>query len=480
MADPVATQENVGSIARRALGWSFLNNFVGRAGTLLVGIVLARLLVPEDYGIYAVALVALNAVLSVNELGVSLAVVRWPGDVDRIAPTVVSLSLGSSAVLWLGCFVLSPVVCRALQAPEATGVLRVLTLSVLIDAVTAVPAALMTRAFRQRERMIVDTAGLLVSSAAAVGFALAGLGAWALAISLILGNLANSLFVLWYTPRWHAPGFQKDVARELLAFGLPLAAASLVIFGLLNVDYVIVGGLLGPTALGFYLLAFNLSAWPVNIISAPIRRVSMPAFARLHESADGASAAYLRACLLVLLVTAPISLLIAVFARPMIEFVYGDRWLESAAVLPWLMVLATVRVLSELTYDFFVALGRSRVNLVIQIAWLVGLVPALVIGARQGGIVGVGIGHAAIGLLLVLPAYAVALRSSQVSVLQLAAPLLRPSIGLLVAAAIGIGSLRLVDSDPLVLVVGGGLSALGYLVAVRPYFRLLSSLNQPV
>ena len=66
-----------------------------------MGIVLARLLVPEDYGVYAVALVALNGLLSMNELGVSLAIVRRPGDVSRIAPTVKTLALGSSLVLWL-------------------------------------------------------------------------------------------------------------------------------------------------------------------------------------------------------------------------------------------------------------------------------------------------------------------------------------------------------------------------------------------
>src|SRR4051794_1113785 len=70
--------EPLATTARRALWWSIANNLVGRVGTTLVGIVLARILVPEDYGMYAVALVALNGLLSVNELGVSLAVVRWP------------------------------------------------------------------------------------------------------------------------------------------------------------------------------------------------------------------------------------------------------------------------------------------------------------------------------------------------------------------------------------------------------------------
>src|SRR4029453_10368021 len=77
----------LGTLVRKGLGWSFLNTVVGRVGTVLVGIVLARLLTPADYGVFAVALVALNALLSMNELGVSLAIVRWPGALDRLGPT---------------------------------------------------------------------------------------------------------------------------------------------------------------------------------------------------------------------------------------------------------------------------------------------------------------------------------------------------------------------------------------------------------
>src|SRR5262249_53330556 len=111
--EPAVAEPSLGRRTSRALLLSFLNNVVGRVGSSLTAIVLARLLVPADYGVYAVALVALSALLSLNELGVSLAVVRWPGSVDRIAPTVATLSLASSAALYAGCYVAAPAVCAA-------------------------------------------------------------------------------------------------------------------------------------------------------------------------------------------------------------------------------------------------------------------------------------------------------------------------------------------------------------------------------
>src|SRR5262249_13600134 len=91
--EPPPAEPALGRRTSRALLWSFLNNVVGRVGSSLTAIVLARLLVPADYGVYAVALVALSALLSLNELGVSLAAVRWAGSVDRIPPTLAPLPM---------------------------------------------------------------------------------------------------------------------------------------------------------------------------------------------------------------------------------------------------------------------------------------------------------------------------------------------------------------------------------------------------
>jgi PST family polysaccharide transporter len=470
---PVNLPAPVAATARRALWWSIANNAVGRVGTTLIGIVLARILVPEDYGMYAVALVALTGLLAVNELGVSLAVVRWPGDVSRIAPTVVTLSIASSVVLWLAMFFAAPVVANALNATDATTFVRFLSLSVLIDAVTAVPAALMTREFMQRERMLVDSAGFVIASLTAIVLAVLGYGAWALVWSALLGNIVNAAFILRYAPRRYLPGFRIDVARELLSFGLPLALASLIITALLNVDYVVIGAELGPAALGFYLLAFNLSTWPVNMFSAPARRVSLPLFARLNAGNASASTAFVPVCSVMIMFTLPACLAIAVFAEPMIRTVYGDTWLAAASVLPWLMVLALARVLSELAYDFLVALGASRSNLALQFIWLVALLVTLPVAVKAGGIEGVAIAHAGIALLIAGPAYAFVLRGTGVSLRAIAVQIVRPLAGTALAAGAGVAVLVLVDGRLIQLGLGCALVGIIYLAVVYPMRALL-------
>ncbi|HST64569.1 MAG TPA: lipopolysaccharide biosynthesis protein [Mycobacteriales bacterium] len=468
-------QQNLGKRTKRALGWSFLNNIVGRVGSSLTAIILARILVPEDYGVYAVALVVFNALLSVNELGVSLAIVRWPGKVDRIAPTVVSLSLGFSALLYAGCFLAAPAICAALNAPDAIGVLRLLAAGVLIDAATAVPAALMVREFMQGRRLIVDSVGFAVVSGVSIGLAVSGAGAWSLAWGAILGNIANGVLILLWAPARHWPGFRRDVARELLAFGLPLAAASVLFFAMLNLDYIVVGHWLGPVQLGFYLLAFNLSAWPVNLFSAPVRRVSLAAFSRLQEDPRRAGDGFVRASALLLAAALPASFLLSAFAVQLVGFVYGDKWLPAAQALPFLAALAVVRVFSELAYDYFVALGRSRINLAIQGLWFGSLAVALPVGSQLDGIRGVAIGHAGIAVLVIIPTYLVMLRRVGVPAGQIVARCARPALGLVLGGLVAAAVLAFVPGRFAELAVGGTAVMVAYLAVVHPMRHLASS-----
>jgi len=141
--------------AGRALTWSLANTIAGRLGTVVIGILLARLLGPEEFGTYAVAFVALIAILSFNELGVSLAIVRWRDEPAGIAPTVNTISGVSSAILTAVAWLAAPAFTAAMGDPDATGVVRLLSLCVLVNGLVATPAALLQRGFRQDQRLVI-------------------------------------------------------------------------------------------------------------------------------------------------------------------------------------------------------------------------------------------------------------------------------------------------------------------------------------
>ncbi len=456
----------------RGLGWSLVNNLVARLTNVLVGVVLARILVPGDYGIFAAALVLVNAALSMNELGVSLAVVRWPGSADRIAPTVMTLSLVWSTALFGAIWVAAPAAAEALGSPGSGALIRVLGLSVLVDAVASVPAALMTRHFMQRERMVIDSICLVVSSTLSIVLALRGFGPWALGWGLLVSSVLSGVMTALKAPHRYWPGLDLTVLRELLGFGMPLAGASALVFLCLNVDYIVVGRELGAEALGFYTLAFNVCSWPVTLMSVAIRRVSFAGFSRVAEGDGDAAPAFVRSAALLLGLTLPLCGLLAAYARPVVEVVYGDRWLPAVDALTLLCLLGAVRVFVELGYDFLAATGSSRGNLVLQGVWFVALVPGLVVGARLDGIRGVAAAHAVIAVAVVLPVLLVLLARRGVALRAFTHLLWRPAVALIAIGLSAVVAHHVLDAPPAQLLVGAAVSGALALAVLYPLHHL--------
>lgn len=419
----------LGNRVRRGLIISLANTLVGRAGTFLVGLILARLLAPDDYGLFAIGLVVLNGLLSINELGVSLAIVRWPGDPRLIAPTVTTLALAGSTALFLVTWFAAPDLASLLGAPDALWIIRGLAIGVIFDGLTAVPAAGLTREFAQGRRMLLDLVTFGVINSVTVILALAGFGAWSLVVGRLIGGLIGTIaFLLFGTVRcW--PGWNREHAGRLLAFGAPLAGTSLLVFAMANLDLGLVGAVLGPTELGFYLLAANLANWPVNLISSTVRRVSFAGFARLGDGATGRGGAFVTSLPLVLAAVLPMCIGLSILAEPVVTVLYGEQWRPAAAALRFLALLAGAKVVVDLCYDFLAADARGHWTLGIQFGWLALYFPALLLATQNWGIGGAAAANAGVAWLVAVPAFLVAVIRRGASSHELGAGLVRPLVG---------------------------------------------------
>lgn len=481
--DPDAGQEPQGVAPQRerkvskALGLSFLNTAIGRLGTVLTGIVLAHLLAPADFGAFAVALVALTALLSINELGVSIVLVRWPGDPREIAPTVTTISMVSSAALYAVCWFGAPAFADQLGSPDAVGVVRLLCTSVLIDGATAAAAQFVNREFRQGTRLVVDFSNLALSTGVTVALAATGFGPVSLAAGRLVGNGLSALLLFRLVGMWPRPGFDRSRAGELIRAGLPLAGASLLVMAMLNVDYVVVGHVLGAVALGLYLQAFNLASWPVNMFSTVVRRVSLAAFARVQFDPRARQQVLAKLTGMLMAATLPVCALLGLLALPLVTTLYGEEWRGATGALEFLVILGAVRVASELAYDYLVALGHGRRTMWLQAGWFAALVVFLPVGAHLDGIRGVGLGHAVVAGLIVLPAFTLAVRATGVPIGLLLRAVARPVVGcaLLVVVLLGVRWLTSPSFDRLL--IGGVLGLAVYVPVVWPMRKLFRELG---
>ncbi|WP_285249572.1 lipopolysaccharide biosynthesis protein [Pseudarthrobacter sp. fls2-241-R2A-168] len=439
---PGAQQNTSG--ATSALAWSVLNTAVARFGTLGIGIVLARLLGPDSYGSFAVAMVALLAVLTINELGVSLAIVRWPEDPKRIAPTVTTISILSSAVLCGAGLAVAPWFADRMGDPGATDVVRVMVCCVLVSGVVATPAALMQRAFDQKTKMFIDQVNVWVGAIVSICLVLIGMGAMSLALGRLAGTLAGGLLFVLKSPLPVRMGLDRRVLKPLLRFGLPLAGTSIIVFCVGYLDQLVTGSMLGSVMLGMYVLAFNLSSWPVTMFSQPLRSVAPVVLARLQHDPEKMRSTVMALIGVLACVVFPAIAFLAAESETIVRIVYGDVWAGASAALFWLAMVAGLRILFELIYDYLVVAGMTGSIMSIQVCWLMALIPALFLGATAG-IAGVAMAQFVVVAALVLPLYLWRLRAVGVRPLRLLRQLVLPACAsaLLFAAPALFGQMEL-------------------------------------
>ena len=205
-----------------------------------------------------------------------------------------------------------------------------MSVGIIISGAFTVPSAVNAREFRQHIRMIGEVSGTFVTIGLTLVLGLAGAGPVSLAVGHIAGNLTVGLVLFIGSPSHFRPGWNRAAAKQLVVLGLPLAGVVLIGNAIENVDYLVVGSVLGTTALGFYMLAWNLSSWPINLFSAAVNRVSVPAFARLQHDREASTTAFHQSIQAVVCVTLPFCVLLAALAEPIVGFLYGDKWLPAA------------------------------------------------------------------------------------------------------------------------------------------------------
>ncbi len=474
--EAVAPPEPAGLVqsVRTGVRWSLINSLVIRIGTFLTGIVLARgLLTPRDWGLYAIGLTALAVLLSANELGVSLAVVRWDGEVRQFAPTVVTLSVAFSSVLYAALFAAAPTLARTLHAPDATPMLRVLGLSVVVDGITCVPMALLTRQFAKRTRMVIDFVNFLATTALTLALAVLGTGAMSFAWGSLAGHAVVVIGCAIAAPGMMRPGWNREQARRLLLFGLPLAGASLLVLAMLNVDSLVVGAALGPVQLGLYQIAFNVSSWPVRAVSEVARRVSFAGFSRVANAPEALARSFGRGLELLMAAAVPACVILTMLPKPLLHVIYGDKWITASGALRFLALLGLLRVSYELAYDCLVAVGKRKVLLLVQGWWLVALVPVLIYAARTRGIAGVGFGHMIVAGPLVAPLFVWALGRGGVPARVVLRSCARPFLGGLAMAGVCYAVGRLNFGYTATLLLAGMLASAVYVPFVWPLRTLV-------
>lgn len=372
--------------------WNFSAYFLGKLVVLITTSILARLLAKNDFGLIAVALVAINYLSVLKDLGLGVALIQRKGDVQEAANTVFTINIIIGLVLSVLIIPLAPLVATYFRDPQVTPVLRWMGISFIINALGSVHTNWLVRDLNYRRKLIPDIGSPLIKGAVSIGMAYLGYGVWSLVFGQLAGALA-SVILVWMVLPWRPRlTLDRKIARGLMKFGASVTAIDIINEITDNIDYVIVGRVFGLVPLSIYTLAYRLPEMLLIGNLWVMGGVVFPAFSTIQDRPNELRKGFLASVRLVELIAVPVSLGLLIAADPIVRVVFGEQWLDAIPVLRVLAIYAWVYSLGYHVGGFYKAIGRPDILLQLSILTLVIIIPALLIGARFG-IIGVAIGH---------------------------------------------------------------------------------------
>ena len=317
--------------------WTAGGRVAVRGVQFAVGIFLARLLTPADFGLVGMLGVFIGVSEMFVDCGFPLALIRKVDRTDADAATVFWFSVAVSLVCYAVLFAAAPAIASFFGEPRLTAITRVVTTGILFGAIASVPRALLRIRLKFRTLSAISVAVVSVSGSFGIYLAFRGFGVWALVWQAVLGGtvgLVLAVFAARWRPRFV---FSRTSFREFFSFGWKHLASSLVNAIYYHVYSLVIGKSLGSAAVGIYTRAHSWAALPPQVVSEAMTNVNYPLLAKLQDDNAALRCAYGRLALLSLAVLVPALGLLAVFAEPIVGFVLGSQWVCCA---PYIRILA--------------------------------------------------------------------------------------------------------------------------------------------
>lgn len=389
-----ATSVNLGRQTAAGFAWLMFQTVGVKCVTVLGQIALAWLLIPEDFGLVALAYSVTTFIVILQASGVLEILIQRQKEFARLASAAFWLSLLIGTTVSLLMVSAAPLAARIYGEPTLTGLLLVLAVGTFLSNLENVPLAKLQIEMRFRPISLLGIFQGAGQTILSVGFAVAGFGAYSFVLPLPIIGLVK-LVILWSLAR--PPVRLRLELRQwpslLSASGLLIAAA--FCFGLYTQAANVALGLLHSAAVvGLFHFAYHLSLQVQTLLALNLSQVLLPSFSRLQDDPKRQTKAFLRATKVLMILAAPASLLVAAIADPAVRLVFHERWQGAIPVLQLLSIGAAFNLTSIVTMNLIKAQGRYGFHLRVAFWRAICFVTTVTAGALMGGVLAVGAGAA--------------------------------------------------------------------------------------
>ncbi len=368
----------------KGVGWSAVDAFLGQGVTFIVGLVLARLLSPDEYGLIGICLIFTTVLNGIVDSGFSNALIRKKDVTDEDYNTMFITNMAISIVLYVLLFICAPFVSDFFHREELTALVRATGLILFFNALSITQVTILTKEINFKTKTKASFVSAIISGVIGIVMAFIGFGVWALVAQQLSRQLLYTL-CLWFLNKWFPKfTFYRDSFKYMWGFGWKLLASGILNNVWNQLYQVVIGRFYSPSTLGHYTRANEYASIFSSNLTSIVQRVSYPVLSEIQDDRERMLLGYRRIIKVTMFVTVVCMISLGAVAEPLIYTLIGTKWHTAATFLPLICISMSLYPLHAINLNILQVLGRSDIFLYLEILKkIVGLIP-LIIGVFYG------------------------------------------------------------------------------------------------
>ena len=373
--------QNLKQKSINAFGWKLAQSLCTLGTSFVIQIILARLLLPEDFGIVAITTVFMTLANTIIETGFSSSVIQNAKLNQKQLSSVFFANLALSFLIYLLLFLIAPIVSSFYSEPILTPILRVQGLRVLFSALYTVQAALLNRRMEFKKIFISYFIGAVVQGVMGIGMAMLGFGVWALVFSTIINYAVAGIIIMFLSKWWPSLFFSYNMVKSALSFGSKVLLVDIIQKVFYNIRSLAMGKVYSADVLGLFNKGFQFPSTAMTVVDGSFIAVAFTSLSKLQHDLKKLLSALRSYIQIMTYLTMPIMLGMFMVATPMVKVLLTNKWMESV---PYLQIICIIYIFKPLLVksQAFNAIGRSDISMKLNTAGI-GLSIVLILASMM-------------------------------------------------------------------------------------------------
>ncbi|MWB96521.1 oligosaccharide flippase family protein [Flavobacterium sp. GA093] len=380
------------SVATKGIIWSAVDKFAVQFGQFVVGILLARILLPEDFGLIGMLTIFIAVSQTFIESGLGTGLIQRQDRSNVDFSTLFVFNLAVSSFFYLLLFISAPFISTFFEQPQLTNLTRILGLILFLNAFGIVQRTKLTIAIDFKSIAKSNVIGMVAGGLSGIIAAINGYGVWSLVIQMLVGALASSLY-LWFLSNWTPSlAFSKTSFKILFGYGSKLLIAGLYAQILNNVYNICLGKFYTTASLGYYTRAKSFADVSAGTIVSILQQSTFPILTSVQHDKEKLVSIFRRTIRMSAFLIIPTMVLIALLAKPIVILLLTEKWASLIPLLQWIVFSRIFLPMSAINMNLLNAIGRSDLFLKVDLSKLPLTLLAMIITIPLG-VKAIIIGH---------------------------------------------------------------------------------------